>query len=266
MDTDNKLTKNNTPSTAVTKKSAKTFRERAYDVAMAILHPMAKVVERTSLVPTTPFLDLATFSWIRRMEDNWRDIRSEMEGMLAYRDALPAFHEINGDATDIRNDDWKSFFFYGFGKRIEANCQRCPKTAALIAQVPGMTTAFFSILLPGARLPPHRGPWKGFLRYHLGLLVPEPAQSCRIVVGGQVAHWQEGRSLLFDDTYEHDVENNTSGIRVVLFMDIVRPCRFWGRLANHLVIRGAALTPFVRDSMGRHKAWERRFAALQGHR
>jgi hypothetical protein len=124
MDTDNKLTKNNTPSTAATKKSAKTFREKVYDVAMAILHPMAKVVERTSLVPTTPFLDLATFSWIRRMEDNWRDIRSEMEGMLAYRDALPAFHKINGDATDIRNDDWKSFFFYGFGKRIEANCQR----------------------------------------------------------------------------------------------------------------------------------------------
>lgn len=260
------ITSTGTTSTTIATKRTKTFRERAYDVAMAIMAPMAKMVEWTSLVPTTPFLDVTTFGWIRRMEESWSDIRSEMEGVLAYRDALPAFHEINGDATDIRNDRWKSFFLYGFGHRSEANCRRCPKTAALLAEIPGMTTAFFSILLPGARLPPHRGPWKGFLRYHLGLMVPQPAEDCRIVVGGQAAHWQEGKSLLFDDTYEHDVVNNTSGTRVVLFLDVVRPCRFPGSLVNQLVIRGAALTPFVRDSMRRHKAWERRFAALSGHR
>jgi beta-hydroxylase len=239
---------------------SKSFRERAYDVAMAVLDPMARLVERTSLIPTTPFLDPTKFAWVRKLENSWRDIRSELEAVLVYRDALPAFHEINGDATDIRTDNWKSFFLYGFGKRSEGNCSRCPTTAARVAEVPGMSTAFFSILLPGARLPPHRGPWKGFMRYHLGLMVPHPAERCSIVVGGQRAHWEEGKSLLFDDTYEHAVANETDGTRVVLFLDVERPCRFPGWLINKAVIHAAPLTPFVRDSMRRQRAWEGRFA------
>jgi beta-hydroxylase len=123
-----------------------------------------------------------------------------------------------------------------------------------------MTTALFSILLPGARLPPHRGPWKGFLRYHLGLMVPAASDQCGIAVDGQLAHWQEGKSLLFDDTYEHRVWNDTLETRVVLFLDVVRPCRFPGSWINQAVIRGTALTPFVRDSIRRHRAWEMRFA------
>ena len=179
--------------------------------------------------------------------------------MLVYRDDLPAFHEINADATDIRNDDWKSFFLYGFGKRSDANCRRCPRTAELIERVPGMTTAFFSILLPGARLPPHTGPWKGFIRYHLGLIVPEPVDKCGIVVGGQSARWAEGRSLMFDDTYEHHVWNDTSGTRVVLFLDVVRPCRFPGSWINRAVIGAAARSPFIRTMDKRHQEWQRRF-------
>jgi beta-hydroxylase len=127
-----------------------------------------------------------------------------------------------------------------------------------------MKTAFFSILAPGVRIPPHRGPWKGFIRYHLGLIVPEPADRCGIEVGGQEAHWREGESLVFDDTYEHHVWNDTNGTRVVLFLDVVRPCRFPGSWVNPAVIGIASLTPFVQDSMRRHRAWERRFAATHG--
>src|SRR4051812_23928296 len=91
------------------RKSRKTFRERAYDVAMAIMAPAAAIVERTSLVPTTPFLRSEDFIWTRPFEASWREIRRELEGVLVHRDDLPAFHEINGDATDIRNNDWKTF-------------------------------------------------------------------------------------------------------------------------------------------------------------
>lgn len=243
---------------------AKTFRERAYDGAMALLRPATALVERTSLVPTTPFLRAEDFPWIPALEAGYAGIRRELEGVLTYRDDLPAFHDINGDATDLDNDDWKSFFFYGFHKRSKANCLRCPRTAELVARVPGMTTAFFSILLPGARLPPHTGPWKGFIRYHLGLIVPEPADRCGIIVGGQEAHWREGASLVFDDTYVHTAWNDTGGTRVVLFLDVVRPCRFPGSLVNQAVIRGAALTPFIRTSARRERRWEKVFAARHG--
>jgi beta-hydroxylase len=227
---------------------------------MALLRPLTAIVERTSLVPTTPFLRAEDFPWTRPLEAGWPAIRAELDALLTWRDELPAFHEINGDATDIRNDDWKSFFLYGFGLRSDANCRRCPRTAALVEGVPGMKTALFSILLPGARLPPHTGAWKGLLRFHLGVVVPEPAERCTLIVDGQVEHWREGGSLVFDDTYEHSVANETSGTRVVLFLDVERPCRFPGSWVNRAVIAIAALTPFIRTSLRRQRAWERRFA------
>lgn len=239
--------------------SVRTFRKWAYNQAMSLMKALARVVERTSLVGTTPILEEEEFPWARPLVDGWKDIRRELEGVLVLRDDLPAFHEINADATNIDNDAWKSFFFYGFGRRSEGNCRRCPRTTELIERVPGMTTAFFSILGPGVRLPPHHGPWKGFIRYHLGLRVPEPIDKCGIVVGGERAHWREGKSLIFDDTYEHHVWNDTDETRVVLFLDVERPCRFPGSWINKAVIRTAGMTPFVKDSIRRHRDWERRF-------
>ncbi len=243
---------------------SKTLRERAYDVAMAVMRPLTALVERTSRVPTTPFLRKEDFAWIPQLEAHWRDIRAELEQVLVYRDDLPLFHEINADATDIGSNDWRSFFLYGFRLRSDANCARCPKTAALIEKIPGMTTALFSILSPGARLPRHTGPWKGVIRYHLGLMVPEPADECAIEVDGQVAHWREGESMVFDDTFEHSVWNDTIGTRVVLFLDIVRPCRAPGSWVNRAVIKLASLTPFIRSSHRRHRQWEQQFAAKHG--
>src|SRR5437867_3927702 len=91
----------------------------------------------------------------------------------------------------------------------------------LLERVPGMTTAFFSILSPHKHIPDHRGPYKGVLRYHLALMIPEPRQACRIRVDGEYATWEEGKSLLFDDSYDHEAWNDTDGIRVVLFMDVL---------------------------------------------
>jgi beta-hydroxylase len=258
------LTKPPVAGAASPPKGLEAIRRKAYNKAMAVMRPLADLVARTSRVPTSPILSVGDFPWVKPLEESWLEIRRELEGVLTYRDDLPAFHEINADATTIRDDKWKSYFFYGFGRRAEANCRRCPRTAELIARVPGMKTAFFSILAPGVRIPPHRGPWKGFIRYHLGLIVPEPAERCGIMVGGQEAHWREGASLVFDDTYEHHVWNDTTGTRVVLFLDVVRPCRFPGSWVNPAVIAIASLTPFVQDSMRRHRAWERRFAATHG--
>jgi beta-hydroxylase len=249
------LAEPNRPSPA----SHRTFRKWAYNRAIGLMDRLARVVERTSLVPTTPYMTASDCPWVRPLEESWQDIRRELEGVLVYRNDLPAFHEINADATNIAHQDWKTFFFYGFGRRSEVNCRRCPRTAALIEQVPGMMTAFFSILGPGVRIPPHKGPWKGFIRHHLALMVPEAGERCGIEVGGQKAYWREGESLLFDDTYQHQVWNDTNTTRVVLFLDVVRPCRFPGSLVNRAVIGAAALTPFVQDSMRRHQVWERGF-------
>jgi len=132
----------------------------------------------------------------------------------------------------------------------------------VLRAVPGLTTAFFSILGPGKHLPPHHGPYRGVLRHHLAVIIPEPASSCGIRVGSQVRHWQQGRSLVFDDTYEHEAWNDTDTDtdRVVLFLDITRPLRPPMNWINQTIIRAVARSPFVRAARAQHVQREPQFA------
>jgi ornithine lipid ester-linked acyl 2-hydroxylase len=247
--------------------SLRDLRDRAAQASLqagaAVLRSFEHAMLRSSLVPTTPFLDPALLPWTADLEAHWPAMRAELDGVLVHHDALPNFQDISTDQATITDDDrWKTFFFFGFGSRSDANCSRCPRTAELLEQVPGMTTAFFSILSPGKHIGAHRGPYRGLLRYHLGLRVPGPVGAAGISVGGEVAHWAEGASLLFDDGYEHFAWNDTDGVRVVLFMDVERPLRRPAADLNRAVIRAVAASPFVTDAKRREAAWERRFDAL----
>ena len=122
---------------------------------------------------------------------------------------------------------WKSFGLLAFGRRVEANCSRCPQTvAALERYVPGVQSAMFSIIEPRKQIPPHQGPNYSVLRHHLPLIVPSEPERCRIRVGDGIRHWEYGSSLIFDDTFEHQVWNDTDELRVVLFTDFLRPLPF----------------------------------------
>jgi beta-hydroxylase len=233
-------------------------------VGARLLHLTERFVLRSSAVPTTPFLAPDTLGWVAGLEDHWLTIRHELDEVLNYRDELPNFQDISVDQASITDDDgWKTFFFFGYGFRSEANCARCPATTALLDAVPGLTTAFFSILAPHKHIGEHRGPWRGVLRYHLALKVPEPARSAGISVGGEIAHWEEGHSLLFDDGYEHRAWNDTDGVRVVLFVDVIRPLRPPADQINRALIWAIGRSPYIRDARQRHEAWERKFEALR---
>jgi beta-hydroxylase len=133
----------------------------------------------------------------------------------------------------------------------------------LLDSIPGLTTAFFSILSPHKRISEHRGPWRGVLRYHLALQVPEPLEQAGISVGGKVKHWREGQSLLFDDSYRHFAWNETDGVRVVLFVDVIRPLKPPADQLNRALIWAIGRSPYISDARKRHEAWERRFEALR---
>jgi aspartyl/asparaginyl beta-hydroxylase (cupin superfamily) len=135
----------------------------------------------------------------------------------------------------------------------------CPRTAALMREIPGMTTAMFSILSPRKHILDHRGPYKGVLRYHLGLVVPERAEHCRIRVGEGFRHWQEGKSMIFDDTFNHEVWNDTEETRVVLFVDVLRPLPSPESLINRLIVKAIGYSPFVLDAKRNQEAWEARY-------
>jgi aspartyl/asparaginyl beta-hydroxylase (cupin superfamily) len=231
-----------------------------------VLKRVNRAIARQSELPVQPFYDPATFPWVAPLEHDWRLIRAELDAVLAHRDALPNFQDISTDQYNLTDDDrWKTYFFYGYGFRSDANCARCPATTRLVEAIPGMETAMFSILAPGKRIPPHDGPYKGVLRYHLGLVVPEgPVERVGIRVGDERRSWAEGASLVFDDTYEHEAWNDTDETRVVLFVDVVRPLREPMRTANAAVIKMIGWSPFIQDAKRRHRQWEEEFARRIG--
>jgi len=229
-------------------------------VGERVLAPIERFIGRRSLVGDHTFFETDQFPWVEHIERNWTVIRDEMAALLEDHDALPNFQDISKDQIEITDDDrWKTFFLYGYGFEAELGVEMCPRTAALMREIPGMTTAMFSILSPRKHILDHRGPYKGVLRYHLGLIVPEDAPACRIRVGDDIRHWEEGKSLIFDDTFNHEVWNDTDETRVVLFVDVMRPLPSPESTINRLIIKAIGVSPFIRDAKRNQEAWERRF-------
>ena len=196
------------------------------------------------------------FPWVNEVEAGWTGVRAELDHVMQFRDQMPSFQDIVKEVGIIQSDDqWKTFFLKGVGMDCEENAKRCPQTMKLLESVPGVSTAFFSILSPGKHIPSHRGAWAGILRLHLGLMVPEPREKVRIRVANQMCLWEEGKCLIFDDTWNHEVWNDTDGYRVVLFVDFQRPLRWPWSWINHLVMNLAPLAPFLREAKGREKSW-----------
>jgi len=222
-------------------------------------HTLRKVGEfqaRHSRVATTPILDNGEFPWTGELEAGWRTIRSELDAVLERPQDIPAFHQLSPDQQRIsKGDNWKTYAFRVYGNRVDENCRACPATAALLDRLPGLQNAWFSILAPRYHIPPHRGPTRAVIRCHLGLKVPADAEQCWLRVDDVICHWQEGRCLVFDDTYEHEVRNDTDEVRVVLFLDFDRPMDLPGRLLNRLVVGAIRTSAYVKDPLRNLARW-----------
>ena len=134
-------------------------RQAVWDRAVAlttelgerILAPIERFIGKRSLVGDATFLPLERFPWVGHIEDNWTAIREEAEQLLEHQAELASFQEISKDQIEITDDDrWKTFFIYGYGFEAKLGVQMCPRTAALMRQIPGMTTAMISILSPAS--------------------------------------------------------------------------------------------------------------------
>jgi ornithine lipid ester-linked acyl 2-hydroxylase len=227
---------------------------------MRIVAAAERLNLRYSKVGNPPLYDNAVFPWAAEVEREWKLIRDELVKVLARQHELPAFQDIASDvATITRDQGWKTFMLLGFGLRSEHNVRQCPETWRILQRIPGLKTAMFSIFEPGKHLPAHRGPYNGVLRFHLGLIVPEPRDKIAIRVDKEVCRWEEGRALIFDDAYEHEAWNHSPHTRVVLFVDFVKPLRFPASFTNWLLMNLAVFTPFVREGQEKHLQWEQRF-------
>jgi beta-hydroxylase len=194
------------------------------------------------------FFDPADFPWVAEVEAQFEPIRGEVDGLLGRVERLPGFQDLDPRQVVLTDDDqWKTYPLVVFGQRQAEAERTCPATLRALERVPRLENAMFSIFAAGKEIPPHGGPTKSLLRFHLATKVPEPTDQCGIRVGSDIRHWEEGRSLVFDDTHDHEAWNRTDDFRVVLFVDFVRPSpRPWAP-ATWLSVRIARQSQAARD-------------------
>ena len=235
-----------------------------YRIGKRLRHRISALIARSSTVGDTPVYDPALFPWIAGLEAEWEAIRGEVAALLARDAAIPPLADISPDHRRIAPPGkWKSFFLIGYGYRLEENCRRCPRTAAAVAGIPGLNSAFFSILAPGAQIPRHRGVTKAILTAHLGLVVPAKRAACRMQVADEILTWEEGRVLVFDDTDYHEVWNDTDEMRVILLLQFRRPTRLLGRIVGSIFLEGVRRSRFVQDARASLGDWEKAMQKLE---
>ena len=226
------------------------------------IRSMSEFLGRQSLVPDTPVLDPSQFAFTKTLETNWQAIRDEAKTILEHRESIPSFDQVSPDQKRISKDgSWRTFFLFGFGARLEKNCAKAPATTKLLEQVPGLQTAWFSILAPGYHIPAHRGVTKGILTCHLGLIIPKERDRCRIRVEDETLVWEAGKTLMFCDGYDHEVWNDTEEERTVLLLQFDRPMRLPGRLFSKAFVGLLKMTAFYKEPKKNMAGFEDRFEA-----
>ncbi|HWC62661.1 MAG TPA: aspartyl/asparaginyl beta-hydroxylase domain-containing protein [Rhizomicrobium sp.] len=157
----------------------------------------------------------------------WRELRAE--AFAVRLEQVPRFHEVMRQQTAISaNDgrDWRTFVVKAYGTEVPQNIAHCPVLAALLAKHPDVLSATFSYLAPGKHIPLHRGPFRGILRLHLGLSMPladDGRPGAVLWIDGKPHRLGDGETLLWDDTFPHEVLNATAQMRIALLLDVRRP-------------------------------------------
>jgi ornithine lipid ester-linked acyl 2-hydroxylase len=231
--------------------------ERAQDA----LNDVFAYAEAQGWMPRAPAFDLelADYPELHALTGAYPAIRDECLAALALRARMPDMRELGGAYTDtqLNRIRWKALMLKSGGAAIAENCAVCPRTGALLAALPSVFNAFFSVLEPGQRIVPHFGYYKGFVRYHLGVLIPndnaggecwlrvhaDAGDNARrdktAIERGQKHYWRNGQAVIFDDTYLHDACNGANEVRVVLFVDVLRKLPPWLAAFNRLALAAA---------------------------
>ena len=184
-------------------------------------------------LPYVDFADVEQFPWRTELEARFPQLREEASALLA---DTADFSPYVGRTTErpqgdvhglLESRDWTSLYLRNGGQPVLANAERCPRTFAAVSEVVPLCTigqmapaVLFSLLKPGAHIPPHTGMLNVRYICHLPLIVPP---DCSFRVGERTVAWQEGKLLAFDDTVEHEARNAGSEDRLVLIFDVWNP-------------------------------------------
>ncbi|KAM6089192.1 aspartyl/asparaginyl beta-hydroxylase isoform 3-T3 [Chlamydotis macqueenii] len=159
---------------------------------------------------------------VKSLEKNWKLIRDEGLAVMDKKRSL----FLPEDENLREKGDWSQFTLWQQGRKNENACKSVPKTCALLERFPEATGCRrgqikYSIMHPGTHVWPHTGPTNCRLRMHLGLVIPK--EGCRIRCAQENRTWEEGKVLIFDDSFEHEVWQDAENYRLIFIVDVWHP-------------------------------------------
>uniref|UniRef100_A0A4W6FSJ0 Aspartate beta-hydroxylase n=1 Tax=Lates calcarifer TaxID=8187 RepID=A0A4W6FSJ0_LATCA len=159
---------------------------------------------------------------VKTLERNWKTIRDEALAMMDQNTGVFIPEEEN-----LREKgEWGQYTLWQQGRKVGNACEGVPKTCSLLEKYPEATGCKrgqikFSVMQPGTHVWPHTGPTNCRLRMHLGLVIPK--QGCKIRCTNQTREWEEGKVLIFDDSFEHEVWQDADSYRLIFIVDVWHP-------------------------------------------
>ncbi len=187
-------------------------------VAGALVRRNNELVRRAEGSAENP-RPLGGVAWHERLAGRTPEIRAEWDRFVGAGGRLPLLDDLLGEPQGA-SEPWRAGLLVSKGRAVPELARRFPVTTAAALEVPGIRSALWSVLAPGAGLHEHRGPNAGVLRYHLGVVSTGGAA---LQVGDEVVPYVEGEGILFDDTQPHAAWNRGECDRVTLFLEVLRP-------------------------------------------
>ena len=190
-----------------------------------LLAPVNVFLYAFSAIPNRPYTPVDRFPELDKLRANAAAIREEGLALMAHARMKSPDQKDDAGFNSFAKSGWKRFYLKWYGDAHPSAQRLCPRTTELLRGIPSVSAAMFATLPPGAVLNPHKDPYAGSMRYHLGLVTPNDDR-CQIVVDGQPYSWRDGEGVIFDETYIHRAENGTDVERLILFCDVARPMRY----------------------------------------
>lgn len=184
-------------------------------------HPRQRPLQYIWGLKAQPWWDASDLEPARELEQCYPVIKSELIALLE----AERFAHYTSPA--VVAGEWKDYVLFANGEPALERCDACPETVAAVKKIPGATSqskgnVYFSYLAPGTHIRSHCGPTNSRLRIHLGLIVPTAPNTPKLRVCDETREWEEGKCLVFDDSFEHEVWNYDEH-RVVLVVDMWHP-------------------------------------------
>ncbi len=155
------------------------------------------------------------------LQQGFSDVENEWLTYVSSGYNIVSRFNANNLFASVKEDDWKAYLVWEGGNFTQIGLSHFPRTVDILSKLEPFLYPFghieFYVMKPGVVLPPHTDHINTSLTCHLGIIIPE---DCGISVGKETRGWIRGKTLFFDDSFEHEAWNKSQKERVVLSLDL----------------------------------------------